>query len=84
MAYMAKKTFGTDLKIIGTVAHSFITNIAALYGPIEANSIAMKLWRDNFNGNLGIFLPDSFGWKAFSDIGIGFLNFQLRLHIHSY
>ena len=67
LAYLANKEFNTDLKIIGTVAHSFITNIAALYGPIEANSIAMQLWRKNFNGDLGIFLPDSFGWKAFSD-----------------
>lgn len=66
MAYIAKEKFNTDLTITGTMAHSYITNIAALYGPNEANSIAMDLWRKTYQGNLGIFLPDGVSWKGFS------------------
>ena len=66
MAYIAKEKFNTDLTITGTMAHSYVTNIAALYGPTEANSIAMDLWRKHFKGDLGIFLPDGLSWKGFS------------------
>lgn len=66
MAYLAEKLYDTRLTITGTMAHSYITNIAALYGPIEANSIAMNLWRKNFMGDLGIYLPDGLSWKGFS------------------
>lgn len=65
LAYLANKEFNTDLSITGTMAHSFVTNIAALYGPIEANSIAMNLWCKNFNSDLGIYLPDGVSWKGF-------------------
>lgn len=65
LAYVANKEFNTDLSITGTMAHSFVTNIAALYGPVEANSIAMNLWTKNFNSDLGIFLPDGVSWKGF-------------------
>lgn len=67
IAMIAEKELKTNLSITGTMAHSYVTNIAALYGPLEANSIAMDLWRKNYKGDLGIFLPDGLGWKGFSN-----------------
>lgn len=66
LAMIANKEFKTNLAITGTMAHSYVTNIAALYGPIEANSIAMNLWTKYFQCDLGIYLPDGLSWKGFS------------------
>ena len=65
LAYVAKKEFDCDLTICGTMAHSYVTNIAALYGPMEANSLAMDLWRKHFKCSLGIFLPDGISLNGF-------------------
>ena len=56
-----------DVQPIGTMAHEFISAIAGMYGPQEANHIAMDMWQKTFIGSLGIFLYDTFGFKAFSD-----------------
>ena len=51
---------------IGTMAHEFISAIAGMYGPQEANHIAMDMWQKTFIGSLGIFLYDTYGFNAFS------------------
>ena len=56
-----------DLQPIGTMAHEFISAIAGMYGPQEANNIAMDMWQKTFIGSLGIFLYDTYGFDAFSD-----------------
>jgi nicotinate phosphoribosyltransferase len=45
---------------IGTMAHEFISAIAGMYGPQEANHIAMDMWQKTFIGSLGIFLYDTY------------------------
>jgi len=55
-----------DVTPIGTMAHEFISSIAGMYGPQEANHIAMDMWQKTFIGSLGIFLYDTFGFDAFS------------------
>lgn len=61
--YLAMKY---DLTPIGTMAHEFIAAIGGMYGPQMANHIAMNAWRHTFNGALGTFLYDTFGWSIFS------------------
>lgn len=56
-----------DVQPIGTMAHEFISAIAGMYGPQEANHIAMDMWQKTFIGSLGIFLYDTFGFKSFAD-----------------
>lgn len=56
-----------DVQPIGTMAHEFISAIAGMYGPQEANHIAMDMWQKTFIGSLGIFLYDTYGFKAFAD-----------------
>lgn len=55
-----------DLTPIGTMAHEFVCAIAAMYGPLMANHIAMDLWRNTFRGALGTFLYDTYGWNIFN------------------
>lgn len=61
--YLAMKY---DLTPVGTMAHEFICAIGGMYGPQMANHIAMNAWRHTFNGALGTFLYDSFGWNIFA------------------
>jgi nicotinate phosphoribosyltransferase len=61
--YLAMKY---DLTPVGTMAHEFIAAIGGMYGPQMANHIAMNVWRHTFNGALGTFLYDTFGWNIFS------------------
>lgn len=61
--YLAMKY---DLTPVGTMAHEFIAAIGGMYGPQMANHIAMNTWRHTFNGALGTFLYDTFGWNIFS------------------
>lgn len=61
--YLAMKY---DLTPVGTMAHEFIAAIGGMYGPQMANHIAMNAWRHTFNGALGTFLYDTFGWNIFS------------------
>ncbi|MGN0214077.1 MAG: nicotinate phosphoribosyltransferase [Muribaculaceae bacterium] len=52
---------------VGTMAHEWISGIAGMFGPQEANNIAMDMWQKTYIGSLGIFLYDTFGFKAFAD-----------------
>lgn len=61
--YLAMKH---NLLPVGTMAHEFICAIGGMYGPQMANHIAMNAWRHTFNGALGTYLYDSFGWNIFS------------------
>ena len=61
--YLAMKY---DLTPVGTMEHEFIAAIGGMYGPQMANHIAMNAWRHTFNGALGTFLYDTFGWNIFS------------------
>ena len=62
--YLAMKH---DVTPIGTMAHEWIAGIAGMFGPQEANNIAMDMWQKTYIGSLGIFLYDTFGFKAFAD-----------------
>lgn len=62
--YLAMK-YG--LTPIGTMAHEFVSAIAGMYGPQEANHIAMDMWQKTFIGSLGIFLYDTYTFKSFSN-----------------
>lgn len=48
------------------MAHEFVSAIAGMYGPQEANHIAMDMWQRTFIGSLGIFLYDTYGFDAFA------------------
>ena len=61
--YLAMKY---NLTPVGTMAHEFVSAIGGMYGPQMANHIAMNAWRHTFNGALGTYLYDTFGWKIFS------------------
>lgn len=61
--YLAMKY---DLTPVGTMAHEFVCAIAAMYGPLMANHIAMNLWRNTYRGALGTYLYDTYGWDIFS------------------
>lgn len=61
--YLAMKY---DVTPVGTMAHEFIAAIGGMYGPQMANHIAMNAWRHTFNGALGTYLYDTFGWDIFS------------------
>lgn len=50
---------------IGTMAHEWISGIAAVYGPSKANYIAMDKWQQVYDGALGIYLYDTFGFDVF-------------------
>jgi len=57
--------FKYNLTPIGTMAHQYISAVASFYGPVEANAIAMDLWQEVYDGNLGTFLPDTFTSDVF-------------------
>lgn len=60
-----------DLTPIGTMSHQFISMIGALFGYREANFLAMKYWQEVYDGDLGIYLYDTFGWESFeSNFGL--------------
>ena len=55
-----------NIKPIGTMAHEFIAFHGALVGYRMANKIASESWLNVYdNGELGIYLPDTFGLDAF-------------------
>lgn len=61
--YLAMKY---DLVPIGTMAHEFVCGIAGLYGgPTNANKLAMEAWNKAYNGALGVYLYDSYGFDIF-------------------
>lgn len=55
-----------DVTPVGTMAHEFVCAIAAMYGPLMANHMAMDMWRNTFRGALGTYLYDTYGWNIFS------------------
>ena len=59
------KDYDHPFKCIGTMSHQFISVCAALYGPVEANKVAMKKWYETYYGYLGCYLPDCLGHDAF-------------------
>lgn len=65
LAMLMQKTLNYDLKVIGTMSHQLPCSVAALYGPVEANSLTMQMWRDVYGTDLGIYLYDSLTWNAF-------------------
>lgn len=65
LAMSMNKEMGSNLKVIGTMSHQLPCSVAAMYGPVEANSITMKLWRDVYGTDLGIYLYDGLTWDAF-------------------
>lgn len=54
-----------NINVVGTMAHQYISLIAALYGPTEANNIAMNIWEDVYQGDLGTFLYDTLTREVF-------------------
>jgi len=54
-----------DMTPIGTMAHEFVSFHGALYGYKMANKRAQDAWVDVYQGNLGIFLPDTFTTDVF-------------------
>ena len=61
--YLAMKH---DIMPIGTMAHEFVCAIAAMFGPMMANNIAMSMWAKTYRGALGTYLYDTYGWDIFS------------------
>lgn len=57
------KEFG--LTPIGTMSHQLCSFEECVSGVFECNYQLMKKWSDVYSGDLGIFLPDCFGSKAF-------------------
>lgn len=53
------------IKPIGTYAHEWVSGIGAMFGYAHANRIAMDIWSQTYNGNLGIALTDTFTTDAF-------------------
>lgn len=54
-----------NLKPIGTKAHELYSLMAAIYGFINANTVAMEKWHELYKGHLGIVLPDTFTTDSF-------------------
>lgn len=65
LAMYFNKLINANLKIIGTMSHQLPCSVAAMYGPVEANSLTMQLWRDVYGTDLGIYLYDGLTWEAF-------------------
>ena len=66
--YLAKKY---NITPIGTMAHEYVSLMACLYGPVIANKMAMEEWNKTYNGNLGIYLYDTYGFNTFAkDFGL--------------
>ena len=53
------------IKPIGTMAHEWVSAHGALYGYKMANHRASEAWSDVYQGELGIFLPDTFTTDVF-------------------
>jgi nicotinate phosphoribosyltransferase len=60
--YFAKKY---NLKTIGTMGHEVIMHASIAEGLRNANYYALMNWKRTFVGNLGVFLPDTYGTDAF-------------------
>jgi len=60
--FLAKK-YG--LKPIGTMGHEICMCMGVIEGLRNSNYYSLMNWKRIFNGNLGIFLPDTYGVNAF-------------------
>lgn len=56
-----------DLTPMGTMSHQVISFCGATFGYKEANFLAMDYWQEAFDSDLGTFLYDTYGWKAFRE-----------------
>lgn len=65
LALRAKEELNYNTTIVGTMSHQLPCSIAAMYGPIEANSMTMQFWREVYGTDLGIYLYDGLGFDAF-------------------
>jgi len=45
----------------GTMAHELFMVLAALYGPRKAMLMVIKVWEEEYEGDLTVFLPDTWG-----------------------
>ncbi|MCK9415750.1 nicotinate phosphoribosyltransferase [Candidatus Dojkabacteria bacterium] len=54
-----------NIKPLGTMAHQYISLIASIYGPVEANNVAMNIWEDVYQGDLGTYLYDTLTRNVF-------------------
>ena len=55
-----------NMKPAGTIAHEASLAIGAIYGISQAHKILSKAWINTYNGECGIYLPDSFSVKTFT------------------
>lgn len=80
--YLAMKY---DLTPIGTMAHEFVCGIAGMYGgPTMANDMAMRKWQHTYDGDLGVYLYDSYGFDIFAlNCSKSFANSFVGLRIDS-
>jgi nicotinate phosphoribosyltransferase len=54
-----------NVKPIGTMSHQFIMGISGIFGVKNANSVALRLWKEFYGNDLSIFLPDTFTTESF-------------------
>lgn len=80
--YLAMKY---DITPIGTMAHEFVCGIAGMYGgPTMANDMAMRKWQHTYDGDLGVYLYDSYGFDIFAlNCSKSFANSFVGLRIDS-
>lgn len=55
----------TNTKPVGTMAHSWVSFIAGVFSPKQANYLMMENWIKVYDGDLGIALTDTFTSKLF-------------------
>lgn len=68
--YLAMK-YG--LKPIGTKAHEWFMGHACMYGYRDATDVSLRIWSEEFDGDLGIALTDTFTTDVFlRDFGVFF------------
>lgn len=60
-----KLAIDMNLNPIGTMAHEFISGVAALDSINRANYYALHKWQQVYNGDLGIALTDTYGTESF-------------------
>lgn len=66
LAYKFKKDYDIDMLVCGTMSHQFPCCIAAMFGPVEANYLAMDAWTKTYGTDLGTYLYDGLSWKPFA------------------
>ena len=54
-----------NVRMIGTMAHELISTLSGIHGPQSANSKMLETWVNEYNGDLGIALTDTFTTDVF-------------------